>query len=356
MKLKRVLGAVALSLSLITLTACGGAERSASGDDSKVYELNLNVSAAPTSPFTQQAANPWAEYVEEQTDGKIKVNVFPSAGLGSLSTAWEDISAGLYEGGFAPPGLHVDTELFPMTIADIPFLITSPETAQKVLAKFSDKYMKDVFVDSTLVGVSSTDAYQIYSTSPIKTVKDLKNFKISDTVTARIDLFKELGSVPVSLSNTELYESLERGVVEAVAYTAVGANGYKFDEVAPYMTKIDMAVSTLPIFINTNFLNSLTEDLRKQFMDDLGPKYAELITELYTTQAEEGVNIFEGNVKDQGGSVYVPTEEELAEFKAPVKKQMEAWVKEADKRGYKGQEMMDYFVELLEAEGIEAPK
>jgi len=35
---------------------------------------------------------------------------------------------------------------------------------------------------------------------------------------------------------------------------------------------------------------------------------------------------------------------------------MAEWVKEADKRGYKGQEMMDYYVSLLEAEGVEIPK
>ncbi|WP_404328309.1 TRAP transporter substrate-binding protein [Mesobacillus maritimus] len=356
MKMKKILGVLVLSITFLTLAACGGVESNTTDDGSKVYELNLNVSAAPTSPFNVNVAEPWAEYVEKETDGVVKVNVFPSAALGSLATSFDDVNAGVYEAGLVPPGLHVDTDLFPLTIADTPFLVNSPEVAQKVVTQFVDQFMKDSFVEGTFMGVSSTDSYQIYSTNPIQSVEDLNNQKLSDSVAARLELFKQLGAVPVSLDNTALYESLERGVVDSVAYTAVGANGYKLSEVAPYMTKVDLAVSVLPFFINTNFLDSLPEEIKQQFVDDFGPKYADLMTELYTSSAEEGIKIYEEAVKDKGGAVYEPTAEEMEEFKAPVKKQMENWVNEANKRGYNGQEMMDYFVELLESAGVQVPK
>jgi TRAP-type C4-dicarboxylate transport system substrate-binding protein len=356
MKIKKILSTLVLSITLITLAACGGVESNTTEDGSKVYELNLNVSAAPTSPFNVNVAEPWAEYVEKETGGVVKVNVFPSAALGSLATSFDDINAGVYEAGLVPPGLHVDTDLFPLTIADTPFLVNSPEVAQNVLTQFVDKFMKDTFVEGTFMGISSTDSYQIYSKTPIKSVEDLEKQKLSDTVAGRLELFKELGAVPVSLANTELYESLERGVVDSVSYTAVGANGYKLDEVAPYMTKIDLAVSTLPFLINTSFLHSLPKEVKQKFIDDFGPNYANLMTDLYTASAEESIKTFESTVKEKGGGVYVPSAEEMEEFKAPVKKQMDDWVKEASKRGYKGQEMMDYFVELLEAEGVKVPK
>jgi TRAP-type transport system periplasmic protein len=356
MKLKKIFGMLAISVSLITLSACGSTKSSAKEDSSKVFELNLNVAASPTSAFNKNVAVPWAEYVEEQTDGVVKVNVFPSAGLGTLNTAFDDITAGVYEAGMVPPGLHMDTPLYPLTIAEIPFLVNSPEIAQKVLTKYVDKFMKDAFVEGTFMGVSSTDPFQIFATKPIKSVKDIENLKISDSVTARINFYKSLGAAPVSVTNTELYESLERNVVTAASYTAVGASGFKLEEVAPYMTKIDFAVSIQPFLMNTGFLNSLPKDIKKQFIEDIGPKYADLITELYTNGAEESIKTYEETVKKQGGGVYVPSEQEMKEIKEPVKKQMEAWVKEADKRGYKGQEMMDYFVGLIEAEGVKIPK
>lgn len=356
MKLKKIFGILALSVSLITLSACGSGEISAKGESSKVYELNLNVVASPTSAFNKNVAEPWAEYVEEQTDGVVKVNVFPSGALGTLNTSFDDVTAGVYEAGLVPPGLHMDTELYPLTIGEIPFLVNSPEIAQKVLTKYVDKYMKDIFVEGTFMGVSATDPFQIFSTKPIKSVKDLEDLKISDSATPRIELYKSLGAAPVSTSNTELYESLERNVVDSVSYTAVGASGFKLEEVATYMTKIDLAASILPFIINTNFLDSLPEDIKQKFIKDIGPKYTELITELYTISAEESIKSYEATVKERGGGVYVPSDQEMKEFKEPVKKQMEAWVKEADKRGYNGQEMMDYFVELLEAEGVKVPK
>ncbi|MFM1653795.1 TRAP transporter substrate-binding protein [Brevibacillus sp. B_LB10_24] len=344
--------------ALFLLAGCSSSEGTsgATGSTGKVYELNLNVSAGPVHPFTKNVAEPWAEMVEKETNGIVKVNVHPSAALGQLSSAYEDIKSGVYEAGQVSPGRHVDTDIFPLTIGDIPFLIESPAVAEKVLTNFVHKYMQDVFVEGTFMSISATDSFQVYSRKPIHTVADLQNMKIADTAAERIALLKELGSVPVSINNTELYESLERGIVDGVAYTSVGANGYKLDEVAPYMTKISLGATNLMFMINTDFLESLPEDIRKMFIEKFGPEYSHLVTKLYTEKAAEAITTFEDKVKAKGGEVITPTEEEMKAFKAPVKKIMEEWVQKANKRGYPGQEMMDYFTSQLKAEGVAIPE
>lgn len=363
--MKRLLMTMSLFTLIVVLAACGGSNGENSGNSSdgsdsassdKVYELNLNVSAAPNSPFNENVAMPWAEYVEEQTDGVVQVNVFPAAALGELNTSFNDISGGIYEAGLVPPGPQEDTDLFPLTISTIPFLLTSPQMAQNVLTDFVEEFLaEEVFTDATFLSVSSTDAFQLYGDIPVSSPEDVKNKKVSDTDLRRVDLYKRIGAVPVTLANTELYESLERGITDFVSYTAVGANGYKFEEVTDYMTKLDMGVGVLPFMINTEFLESLPEEIQTQFIEDFGPRYADLTTELYTTSAEEAVAIYESNVEGKNGGIYEPTEDELAAFKAPVKEQIDEWIEEANKRGYDGQEMMDYYLERLENEGVVLP-
>jgi len=350
---------VMMGLLSIFLVACGGddAENAdASGSSDETYEFNLNFSASASSDFAKQVVEPWVKYVEEQSEGRLKVNAYSGAALGGLGSGYVDIEGSVYEAGFIIPGLHTDSDMFPLTIGDIPFLLRTPDLVPEVLGPFIEKYGNDISEDVTYLGVTSTDAYQLFGQEPIKSVTDLKNQKVSDSVAARIELMKSLGGTPVSLANADLYESLERGITDYAVYTGVGALGYKFDEVTDWMTKVDMAVSVMPFYINTAFLESLPEDLQELMLTDLGPKFNELCTDMYTVMAEKNIGIYEENVKANGGGVYVPTEAELAEWTAPVKDQMDAWVKEADKRGYNGQEMMDYYVELLEAAGVEVPK
>ncbi|MDQ0184483.1 TRAP transporter substrate-binding protein [Cytobacillus kochii] len=344
---------VTLFISLLFLSACSS-QKTASGE--KIYQLNLNVSAGPVHPFTKQVAEPWAEMVEEETNGIVQVNIFPSAALGELSSAYEDIKSGLYEAGIVSPGRHIDTDLFPLTIGDLPFLIDDPAIAESVLSQFKDKYMKDTFKEGQFMSISSTDAYQLYSTQPIRTMKDMKKLKIADSVLERIELFKELDAIPVSLNNTELYESVEKGIVDSVAYTAVGANGFKLEEVSPYMTKVDIGVATQMFMMNQDFLESLPEEIKEMFYEKFGPAYASLITDLYTQSADKAINTFEMNVKEDGGEVIIPTEEELATFRKPAKIVMDQWVEIANKRGYPGEEMMAYFTSLLEDKGIIIPE
>ncbi|MEK3937098.1 TRAP transporter substrate-binding protein DctP [Sporosarcina sp. FSL W7-1349] len=358
MKKKNLVFLLVLTLFGVLMAACGGGDDApnASADSSKTYEFDLNVSASASSTFVKEVAEPWAEYVEEKSDGRLKVNVYSGAALGSFSTSYADIKGNVYESGFIIPGLFTDTDLFPLTIGDIPFLLQSPEVAEKVLTEYINEHVTEISDDVTFISVTSTDAFQIFGKEPMKKASDLKHNKISDTVAGRIELFKTLGATPVSMTNTELYESLERGITDLSVYTAVGALGYKFDEVTNWMTKVDLAVSVLPFFVSTEFLDSLPEDLRDQFITDIGPKYTQLATEVYTNDAEASIAKYEELVSDRNGGVYIPTEEELKEWKAPIKKQMDDWVAEANKRGYDGQAMMDTYVELLKNEGVIVPE
>lgn len=337
----------------ILLVGCSSAD---AGSDSDVYEFDTNFSASASSDFIKQVAEPWAEYIEEKTDGRLKANIYSGAALGSLSSGYADIEAGVYDAGFIIPGLHADTDVFPTTIGDIPFLLQSPDLVPEVMGPFIEKYGMDISDDVTYLGVTSTDAYQIFGEEPIKSVGDLKNKKVSDSVAGRIELLKTLGAVPVSMSNADLYEALERGITDYAVYTGVGAIGYKFDEVTKWMTKADVAVSVMPFYINTDFLNSLPEDLQELMINDLGPKFNELCTEMYINTAVKNIAKYEELVAKNGGGVYEPTEQEFAEWKAPIKKQMEDWAAEATKRGYDGQAMVDYYTELLETAGVDVPK
>lgn len=363
--MKKVFLNFTIMMAIVLLAACGGqseetssTESSSNGGsntDEKVFELNYNDLAPPTHPYTKEVAEPWAEFVNKETNGRVKVHVFPSSALGTPESGYDDVSGGVFDVGLLYASSDSNDILYPLTIGDLPFAIPNPDVAVNVMNKFYDKFMKDELKDAVWLGASSTDTSQLYSTDPVATVEDIKNRKISNSLFSRNELIKMWGAVPVSIDNSELYESVERGLVDDIVYNTTGAIGFNLNEVAHYMTKLDLGVSSNGFFINANIFNQFPEDLQQLFVDKLGPKHQELMANLYMTSMENSIAEFENRVKDKGGEVIIPEADELNKFKEPAKKMWDAWVAEANKRGYPGDEMMEYFKQLLAEEGVEIP-
>src|SRR5690625_1080439 len=102
---KNLLLVIFLFSIVLVLAACGGTEDAGkisqenSGDttngDSKTeetFELNLNSPVPSTHGFAGNLFEPWAESVEEKTDGRVKVNLYHGGTLGTSSTSWDDIN------------------------------------------------------------------------------------------------------------------------------------------------------------------------------------------------------------------------------------------------------------------------
>ncbi|WP_165820887.1 TRAP transporter substrate-binding protein [Pueribacillus theae] len=346
---------------IVILAACGNnSEKSASDSSSnqskEVIELNYNNLATPTHPYTKEIVEPWIEYVDEVTDGRVKINQFPNAALGSPASGYDDISGGVFEIGLLYPATDSNDILFPLTIANLPFAIETPNISVSVMNKYFDKYMKDTFKDDVVwLGASSTDTAQLYSTDPIEKVEDLKHRKISSTFSVINSLIQNWEASPVNVSNTELYESVEKGMVDDVIYNTTGAIGFNLNEVTSHLIKLDLGTNNNGLFINANIFNKMPEDIQQLFIEKIGPKHQDLMAELYTKSMENSITEFENRVKDKGGSVIIPNEEELTKFKEPAKKVWDDWVKRANEKGYPGEEMMDYFKQLLKEEGSEVP-
>src|SRR5699024_33549 len=106
----------------------------ANGDTQQedVVELEVNNTKPSSHHWAYNVYEPWKEFVEEKTDGRIKVNVYHGATLGTDSTAYEDITAGVYDVGLVAMSIYYDSVLFPLTIGNLPFALPDVESSSKV--------------------------------------------------------------------------------------------------------------------------------------------------------------------------------------------------------------------------------
>lgn len=315
-------------------------------------EIVLGTFFAPTDPFIERVFDPWVEMVEEKTDGRVKVESFHGGQLGSLTTALQDIAGGVYDVGFISAIVSEDTEVYPFGISALPFAFPDAQTGHNVMNKFFEKYKDPQEV--VYLGIAMADPYVIWSTSPIRTVEDLKGKKVRGASEMQVELIKKFGATPVSIPQEELYESLQRGTADAAIYTMTGGGNFKLQEAAPYITKLPITSTAMIPAMNKDAFNNLPDDLKTLFEEELGPALAQLFTDHcqnYPLELEEQLK----KAVEGKGEFIVLSEEEIAQFSAYAPDIWRTWAERTNQKGYPGDEMLNDFIRFAKEEGIKVP-
>lgn len=358
---KKITFFLSIVLLSFTLVACGAEKETTSSTESndsnnsgEVIELNVNNWTHSTHHLAKNVYEPWQKMVEEKTDGRVKVNLFHGSSLGASTSVYQDVVGGVYEVGILVTNYYYDTNFFPYTIGSLPFAFQDPESASKVLAKFGEKYANDKITDVVIMGMTASDSYDLFSGKPIESIDDLKNLKMRASGKAEIPFVQNIGGVPVSIATDELYEGLQKGTLDTAFYTPSGAIGLKIYEPAPYITKLGVQVTPDIPIMNQVFFDSLPEDLKNLFEEELNPALADLVTESYTNEAKKAHEVLANEVAGKG-KVITLSENEMKKFRNNAKSAWDAWVEDANKKGYDGEKMVEDLIKMIEEGGYPKP-
>ena len=106
---------------------------------------------------------------------------------------------------------------------------------------------------------------------PIRTLEDLKGMKIRTPSAAQSAQLEALGATPIDMPVTQIYNNLDRGVIDATMIPMSAALDFKLIEVAKYFT-IDAPLGRSPFLVAMNKAryDKLPADLRKVIDDTTG--------------------------------------------------------------------------------------
>jgi TRAP-type transport system periplasmic protein len=110
-------------------------------------------------------------------------------------------------------------------------------------------------------------ALQLILRQPIGPSGDLQGRKIRGTVTYS-GVFNLLGASAVVLPASDIYTSLEKGVVDGAGWPVLGVLDYRWYEVAKYILRPTFGMLTYPIFFNLNAWSKLTPQQQKILLDE----------------------------------------------------------------------------------------
>jgi tripartite ATP-independent transporter DctP family solute receptor len=182
-----------------------------------------------------------AEYLEQATDGRITMEVFPGGQLGDERSTIEQVQLGVLDivrTSTSPVG-----EFYaPMGVYSLPFIFRSEAHFWKVVQGPIGKELLDGLEQAGMVGLAYYDSgsRNFYTTQrPIRSVADLQGLRIrTQQSQVVLDMMEALGADAVPMAFGEVYSALQTGVIDGAEnnFPSYGPFGVRHYEVAPYFT------------------------------------------------------------------------------------------------------------------------
>ena len=314
------------------------------------YEFNLQSFLPAQATIPKLIIDVWADNVEAASDGKVKINRFPSMQLGgkppqlidqvidgAIDITWNVV-------GYTP-GRFPSTEVF-----ELPFMVNDARPASGAFWKMLDGGIaeKEFSAVKVLGGWVHGPGY-IHSKKLVKTPADFNGMKIRGASRQVNALLKQLGATPVGMPVPAVPEALSKGVIDGTSLPWEVTKALKVPELVENHTEFTgpmLYTVTFVLVMNKDKYAGLPDDLKKAFDDNSGLEFS-----IFAGGTMQDMDAPARKLAvDRGNTVVTLDEAESAkwaEVAAPVRG---AWIEEMKGKGIDGQALIDQATALM-AEG-----
>jgi TRAP-type C4-dicarboxylate transport system substrate-binding protein len=229
---------------------------------------------------------PWAQEIAAASGNKLSVRMFPSMQLGGKPPElYRQMVQGISDITFTLPG-YTSADFPLMALTELPGMATSADDGTKKLWGHFDRFLASQFKDAKVLMLWNSDTASIMSkTKPVRTLEDMKGMKIRTPSAAQSAQLEALGAIPIDMPAGQIYNALDRGVVDASMIPMSAGVDFKLIEVAKYFTvNAPLGRSPFLVAMNRARYEKLPADLRKIIDDTTGPKLSLKGAETYDTQ------------------------------------------------------------------------
>ena len=269
-------------IAALSLTACasggnGGGEK-AEGSSYTIKFGNV-ISAGDTQ---NQAYDYFAELVNERSDGRITVEVYPDSQLGGEREMIEAVQAGNLEMTAPSVGVLANFD-DSLQVFDFPFIFENAETAYEVLdSEIGDSMLEGIEESGlTALGWGENGFRNLAMTKEtVVTPDEIKGKKLRTMqVPMHIAYWESMGAAPTPMAFPEVFTALQQGVVDGVENPFELLYSAKFTEPAAKLTELRWIYDPEVILISSSFLEGLPaedQEIITTAADDMIVKLREL--------------------------------------------------------------------------------
>jgi len=266
----------------------------------------------------------WTREVNRQCAGKVKISVVGPAAIKSLEQ-WNALKNGVVDMHYGPAnyykGVMPGGDVF--TVARNDTVTQRRNGAWAMLNKLHNEKLNAWYLTTLSNGLK----FYVFTTKPAPGNK-FDGFRLRSTPLYD-GFFRSLGAHPVRMAPPAVYTALERGTVDGYGWPSWGIGDFGWDKFTKYQYGPGFFSAAVPILVNLDRWNSLSDDQRRCLTDmavwvekewpswraaetknqmavlkqagvkyvDLGPEFSRRAEEMYWAQLEKANPTFVRAIK-----------------------------------------------------------
>jgi TRAP-type C4-dicarboxylate transport system substrate-binding protein len=197
-----------LALGAIAAVTMGGTALA------QTVTLRLHQMLPPQATIPAKALIPWAQKVEAESGGKIKVQLFHAMQLGGAPPQlFDQAKDGVVDLTWTvlgyTPGRFNKTEVF-----ELPFMSGSAEQSSRAIQEYVEKFAADEFKDVKLIAVHTHGPGLFHTKAPVTGLESLRGMKVRGGSRVINNMLTKLGATPVGMPVPAVTEALSKGVID----------------------------------------------------------------------------------------------------------------------------------------------
>ncbi|RDE08684.1 TRAP transporter substrate-binding protein [Pelagibacterium lacus] len=277
------------------------------------------------APIPAQAIAPWAETIEEQSGGRIAVELYPAMQLGGapdslFSQAQDGVVDVIWTVLGYTPGRFPKSEVF-----ELPFLVTNGEDSSVAFYDYVMENAADEFASVHVIALHTHGPGLFHSKRPITSLEDLQGMKVRGGSRIISDMLAQLGAEPVGMPVPETAEALSRGVIDASTSPWEVTPSLRIAELVSHHIGFSgeqgLYSQTFAFVMNRGTYQGLPEDLRAVIDANSGVEVSRLFGQAMDAGDEVGLRI----AQEAGNAIVTLDEAETARWKEAALVTVEDW-------------------------------
>lgn len=313
------------------------------------FEFKLHHFLSPKAPAHTKMLEPWAQSIMDASDGRVKIEIFPSMTLGGkppqlprqvrdgvVDMAW---IVNAYAAGQFPR-----TEVF-----ELPGVHQGDSAAvnKAMRAMYDGELSKDFKgVRALFQHVHGGQAFHM-ADDEIRSPEDLAGKKIRIPSRTGAWIIEALGANPVQTSVGEIPVALSKKVIDGAMIPFEIIPPLKLHEQTAYQVEGPggkrIGTISFSVIINEDRWNALPEDIQQIFLDASDEAWHEEVGGIWDGAEAVGIN-----VATKAGNTHIQlSDEEWAKFEAATAPVVDRWIEEMTSKGIDGQALYEEAVRLI---------
>ncbi|MBU7574216.1 MAG: TRAP transporter substrate-binding protein [Hydrogenophaga sp.] len=229
--------------------------------------LRLHQMLPQQATIPARALIPWAQKVEAESGGKIKVQLFHAMALGGAPPQlYDQARDGVVDLTWTvlgyTPGRFNKSEVF-----ELPFMSGSAEESSRAFQEYVEKFAADEFREVKLIAVHTHGPGLFHTKTPVTGLESLRGMKVRGGSRVINNMLTKLGATPVGMPVPAVTDALSKGTIDGTTIPWEVTPSLKVTELVKNHTtfagKQGLYTQTFAFSMNRASYEKLPPDLKK---------------------------------------------------------------------------------------------